>query len=133
MGATTRDPNGNIPVETGTPPCQRTLALWGARSGRSSEPSVRLGAARDVRTGMGILRFVVQGFGWEVGRRAASETIDAVNRPSEASAEDAKAPPPSPRELARRERARKKDEARRRAEIEAELQRLKQQQPRRPR
>src|SRR5262249_14310343 len=41
MGATTRDPDVNNPVESGTPPCQRTPAVWGARAEGSSSLFLR--------------------------------------------------------------------------------------------
>ncbi len=63
---------------------------------------------------MGLLRYVVQGFGWEIGRQAAKEGIQALS--------DEPAPPPTRREL----KAARKEEARREKEIEAELRRLKQ-------
>ena len=76
---------------------------------------------------MGILRYVVQGFGWEVGRHAAREGIEAI----EAQADEPAPPPPSPREQKRLEAAQQKaavkEAARKKAEIEAELARLKKQ------
>jgi len=81
---------------------------------------------------VGILRYIVQGFGWELGSQAAREGIDAL-REQRATAEP---PPPSRREQKRlaKERAkaaeratRERDEAIRRnqARIEAELRALK--------
>lgn len=76
---------------------------------------------------MGLFRYLVQGVGWELGRTAAREGIEAV-----AEQESPHQAPPTKRELtaarkeARREAARKQVEAERKhAEIEAELQRLK--------
>ena len=70
---------------------------------------------------MGILRYVVQGFGWEVGRAAAKESMEAI-------AEEAPpVPAPTKRELVAAEKERRKAEAARKAKIEAELQRLKKQ------
>ena len=76
---------------------------------------------------MGLFRYLVQGVGWELGRTAAREGIEAV-----AEQESPPQAPPTKRELAaarkeaRREAARKHVEAERKhAEIEAELQRLK--------
>lgn len=74
---------------------------------------------------MGILRYVVQGFGWEVGRQAAKESIDALAQ--QQNDEATAAPPPTKRDLKKLEAARKKEEARKKAEIEAELRRLKKQ------
>ncbi len=87
---------------------------------------------------MGLFRYVVQGFGWELGRTAAREGIEAVadqESPSPILASQARQThhaPPTKRELkaarkeARREAARKQVEVeRKRSEIEAELQRLK--------
>jgi hypothetical protein len=78
---------------------------------------------------MGLFRFLVQGFGWELGRQAAREGIDAV---AEQESPNPIQAPPTRRELeaarkeARREAARKQVEAeRKQSEIEAELQRLK--------
>ena len=78
---------------------------------------------------MGILRYIVQGFGWEIGSQVAREGIDALKEPREA-------PPPSPRELKRLAKERAKAAARARKErdeaiaknqarIEAELRALK--------
>jgi uncharacterized membrane protein len=72
---------------------------------------------------MGILRYVVQGFGWEVGRTAAKESIDAVKE----AAEEAPAPPPTKKELALAAKEARKAEIARRAKIEAELAALKKQ------
>jgi len=67
---------------------------------------------------MGILRYVVQGFGWEVGRQVAKEGMDAL---SEELREKEPPPPPTRREL----KAQRKEEARRNKAIEAELRRIK--------
>lgn len=76
---------------------------------------------------MGLLRYLVQGFGWELGRQAAREGLETV-----AAQPGAPEPPPTPRELraarreARKAAARAQVEAeRKRAEIETELVRLK--------
>jgi len=46
MGATTRDPNVDIPVESDTPPsCQRTGSIWG-REGHRSSRQLGLGRRR---------------------------------------------------------------------------------------
>jgi len=78
---------------------------------------------------MSILRYLIQGFGWEVGRTAARGTIDELKgrldeakRGDEAGQEPA---PPSPREARKLEAARRREAARQRAAIEAELRRLK--------
>jgi hypothetical protein len=73
---------------------------------------------------MGIFRYIVQGIGWEIGRHAAREGIDAV-----ANAQDGTdAPieqPPSPREQRRAERAARVTRKRQAAELERQLQELK--------
>jgi hypothetical protein len=80
---------------------------------------------------MGLLRYVVQGIGWRVGREIAEEGIDEVRART-----DAEAPLPSEAELRRQrrrdERAQKKAEQarerqarRREQEIERELADLK--------
>lgn len=87
---------------------------------------------------MGLFRYLIQGVGWELGRTAAREGIDAVaeqESPNPILASQARQThlaPPTERELkaarkeARKEAARKQVEAeRKQAEIEAELQRLK--------
>lgn len=73
---------------------------------------------------MGLFRYLVQGFGWEVGRQAAREAIEATDRPTEPTPAS---PPPSPRQLALLQRTREREAARRRAEIDADLARLKRQ------
>lgn len=83
---------------------------------------------------MGIFRYIVQGFGWEVGSQAAKESLDAL-RERDAAA-PAQAREPSRREQASRERAqraqaqraeaeRRAAAARREAELEAQLAALK--------
>jgi len=78
---------------------------------------------------MGLFRYLVQGFGWELGRQAAREGIEAVaeqESPSPISAPPTKRELKAARQEARREAARQHVEAeRKRAAIEAELQRLK--------
>lgn len=80
---------------------------------------------------MGLFKYIVQGFGWEVGSQAARESIDALQR-----RDDDPPPPMTARELRQLERAREKQEAaereervaaaeRKRASIEAELEALK--------
>jgi hypothetical protein len=80
---------------------------------------------------MGLFRYLVQGFGWELGATAAREGIKTVAE-QESPNPILDHAPPTARELeaarkeARREAARKQVEAeRKQAEIEAELQRLK--------
>lgn len=85
---------------------------------------------------MGLFRYVVQGFGWEVGSEAARETIRAA-RDAAADADERErqaALPPTKRELALLEKERSRVAAervrtieRKKAEIEAELARLKKQ------
>ena len=79
---------------------------------------------------MGLLRYLVQGFGWEIGRTAAREGLDAARQRGE----DTSVAPPTRRELRRAARERREAEAerlraveRKTAEIEAELARLKKQ------
>ena len=79
---------------------------------------------------MGLFRYLVQGFGWELGATAAREGIKTVAE--QESPNPIPQAPPTARELkaarkeARHEAARKQVEAeRKQAEIEAELQRLK--------
>jgi hypothetical protein len=78
---------------------------------------------------MGLFRYLVQGVGWELGRTAAREGLEAV---AEQESPNPIQAPPTKRELAaarkdaRREAARKQVEAeQKQAAIEAELQRLK--------
>lgn len=78
---------------------------------------------------MGLLRYIVQGFGWEVGAHAAREGIDALEARTQ---REAPPSPPSPREqrrLAKLEKARaqqaKRDAARKQADIERQLAALK--------
>ena len=58
---------------------------------------------------MGMLRFILQGIGWEVGRTAAKEGIDHL-REEEAKA---KQPPMSPKERAKADKRAAKEAARR--------------------
>lgn len=78
---------------------------------------------------MGIFRYIVQGFGWEVGEQVAREGIDALK-------ERAGEREPDERERARAERERvkqaereradeKREAARREKEVEARLKALK--------
>jgi hypothetical protein len=81
---------------------------------------------------MRLLRYVVQGFGWEVGRKAAREAIDEA-----AEALDGAAPtPPDPkaearaatkraREAAKRRRAEAREAKRREQAVEDELRAMK--------
>lgn len=80
---------------------------------------------------MGLFRYLVQGFGWELGRTAAREGIEAVKEHDDGDEQPA---PPTKKELARLEKQKREAEAERRraverkkAEIEAELARLKKQ------
>lgn len=81
---------------------------------------------------MGLFRYIVQGFGWEVGATAAREGIQAVKEHQERA--DQAALPPTKRELKRLEKEKRRADAeririveRKKAEIEAELARLKKQ------
>jgi hypothetical protein len=80
---------------------------------------------------VGIFRYIVQGFGWEIGSQAAREGIDALKEQRAAAA-----PAPSKREQKRLDKERAKQAARARKEhedliaknqarIEAELRALK--------
>ena len=77
---------------------------------------------------MGILRYIVQGFGWELGARAARESLDAVAHATTEQPQPAPTPA-SERERRRREKrqARQRRVAARRAQadIEAQLRALK--------
>jgi len=84
---------------------------------------------------VGLLRYIIQGFGWELGAQAAREGIDAVER----RAGDGTVKPLSKREQRRAERAQRKQATRERkareaaiarneARIEAELRALKKKQ-----
>lgn len=82
---------------------------------------------------MGLFRFIVQGVGWEIGRSAAREGIESLNKRGDEDDEQA-ALPPTKKELAALEKQRRLAEAeriktieRKQAEIEAELARLKKQ------
>ena len=86
-----------------------------------------------VRIYVGILRYIVQGFGWEVGSQVAREGIQTLK---ERNAEDEAERPISPRQAAKLARKQAKQEARerkareaavarKRAEIEAQLAELK--------
>ncbi len=70
---------------------------------------------------MGLFRYVLQGFGWEIGAHAAREGIEALEQRDEAPAPA----PPSRRELAKQAKAKAKAEARKRADIERQLASLK--------
>jgi hypothetical protein len=84
---------------------------------------------------MGLFRYLVQGFGWEIGATAAREGIEAVkNRRDDEDDDEQAALPPTKRELAAVEKEKRKADAdrikaveRKKAEIEAELARLKKQ------
>jgi len=80
---------------------------------------------------VGILRYIVQGIGWEIGSQAAREGIDALKQQR-----DDAAPPPTAREQKRLDKERAKAAARaskerdemiknNQARIEAELRELK--------
>ena len=61
---------------------------------------------------MGILRYIVQGFGWEIGSQAARGGITALKEHRDADA----APPPSKREQKRLDKERAKQATRARKE-----------------
>ncbi len=63
---------------------------------------------------MGLLRYIVQGFGWELGREAAREGIDAVKSVREPE-------PLTPRQQAKLAKARDKQAARERKERDAAI------------
>jgi hypothetical protein len=62
---------------------------------------------------MGLLRYILQGFGWQVGSEIAREAVDEVRQGVEAPARE-----PTARERARAERDRERREARERRERE---------------
>jgi hypothetical protein len=70
---------------------------------------------------MGIFRYIVQGIGWEIGRSAAREGMDAIADAKD----DAVTEQPSPREQRRAERAARLTRKRQAAELERQLQELK--------
>jgi len=83
---------------------------------------------------MSLFRYLVQGFGWEIGRTAAREGIDAVKRHEDDEDDEQAALPPTKKELALVEKEKRQADAeriktmeRKKAEIEAELARLKKQ------
>jgi hypothetical protein len=80
---------------------------------------------------MGLFQYLVQGFGWEIGRTAAREGMESLTKRDEEDDEQA-ALPPTKKELAAREKEKRTTDAerikaveRKKAEIEAELARLK--------
>jgi hypothetical protein len=78
---------------------------------------------------MGLFRYIVQGFGWEIGAQAAREGIDALEKTSQAHETAEPADPPSRRQAARIARAQRKaaerERARKHAQIEDQLRELK--------
>lgn len=78
---------------------------------------------------MGLLRYIVQGIGWEVGRQAAKagirEGADALERRQADGQAQPAPPPPSARELRRRAKAEAKAAKQRQAALDAELRELK--------
>jgi hypothetical protein len=85
---------------------------------------------------VGILRYIVQGFGWEVGSQVAREGIQTLKQRADEQAAAAQAEQLSPRQAAKLARKQAKQEARerkereaavarKRAEIEAQLAELK--------
>jgi hypothetical protein len=74
---------------------------------------------------MGILRYIVQGIGWEVGRTAAREGIEALENHEDPADPATEAPQPSASELRRAEREREREAKRRRSEIEEQLAEMK--------
>ena len=69
---------------------------------------------------MGLFRYIVQGFGWEIGSQAAREGIHKLKEQ-----QDAPAPQLSKRQLAKLERARERQEASERKQRAAEAARQK--------
>ena len=85
----------------------------------------RLHATGDLgraRIDMGILRYIIQGAGWEVGRQAAREGIDAL---AEANDESAAETVTDPGVARRRERALRAAAKKQRAELERQLAEMK--------
>ncbi len=78
---------------------------------------------------MGLLRYIVQGFGWELGREAAREGIDAVKSVREPEPltrrQQAKLAKARDKQAARERKERDAAIARKQAEIEQQLAALK--------
>lgn len=75
---------------------------------------------------MGILRYILQGVGWEIGRQAAREGLDELR--DGAAARDASAPPAAartPRNDRRAARVARRQRKRQAAELERQLRDLK--------
>jgi hypothetical protein len=72
---------------------------------------------------MGIFRYIVQGIGWEIGRTAAREGIDAIADERDTDAVNEQ--PLSPREQRRAERTARLTRKRQAAELERQLEELK--------
>lgn len=76
---------------------------------------------------MGILRYILQGAGWEIGRQAAREGIDGLR--DSAAARDASPPAaaerPSPRDERRAARVARRQRKHQAAELERQLRELK--------
>jgi|HubBroStandDraft_6_1064221.scaffolds.fasta_scaffold208833_2 hypothetical protein len=72
---------------------------------------------------MGLFRYIVQGFGWEIGSQAAREGLDALKQSAEPAEVDAETI--DPRTRAKLERIRRHEEKRRAAQIDAQLAALK--------
>ncbi|HEY1558665.1 MAG TPA: hypothetical protein VGF94_27770 [Kofleriaceae bacterium] len=74
---------------------------------------------------MSIFRYIVQGVGWEIGRSAAREGIEALDQDQDAEEAAPAAPAPDPKLERQRERAAELAREQRAAKIEAELRELK--------
>jgi hypothetical protein len=78
---------------------------------------------------MGLFRYIVQGFGWEIGAQAAREGIAELRRSDTAEAQSprqaARLAKKQAKEQARARKRRDAEVARKRAEIEAQLAALK--------
>jgi len=84
------------------------------------------GRAESYRSGMGIFRYIVQGAGWELGRTAAREGIEALEQTAdEEPVPDRELEQQRLRAAALARKQRERAEAERRARIEAELAELK--------
>ena len=74
---------------------------------------------------MSIFRYIVQGVGWELGRTAAREGIEALNKDGNGD-DDVETPAPvDAKEQRKRERAARLEAKRRAADLERQLAELK--------
>ena len=74
---------------------------------------------------MGLFRYILQGAGWELGRSAAREGIDALRDGEHDETSESAPAPVDPREARRRERELRIAAKKRAAQLERELAELK--------